>query len=484
ADVGGKTVFVFPGQGSQWVGMGAQLLDESAVFAERIAECGVALGEFVDWSLVEVLRGVVGAPSLERVDVVQPVSFAVMVSLAAVWGAVGVVPAAVVGHSQGEIAAAVVSGALSLREGARVVALRSQVIGRCLAGRGGMLSVGLPVAELEPWLGGFEGRVSVAAVNGPRAVVVSGEPGALDELCVVLAGEGVRVRRVAVDYASHSHQVEDLRGELLDVLGGLEPREPEVPFFSTVTGGWLGGASVDAGYWFRNLRGRVRFADAVGELLGGGFGAFVEVSAHPVLSMSVQDMIDGAGVVGVASGTLRRGEGGVERFLLSAGEVFVRGVEVDWGRVFAGTGAVRAELPTYAFQHEHLWAVPPVREPAAGAADPADEAFWAAVEQQDLSVLTSTLGTDEDSVAAIQPALSSWRRSRRDRTTVDSWRYRVAWHPVSNLRQQTLTGTWLLVTADGIDDGAVAEALAANGAEVRRLVLDEECADRTVLRER
>ncbi|MCE4949069.1 acyltransferase domain-containing protein, partial [Streptomyces albulus] len=139
----GRTVFVFPGQGSQWVGMGAQLLDESRVFAERVAECEVALGEFVEWSLVEVLRGVAGAPSLDRVDVVQPVSFAVMVGLAALWRAHGVVPDAVVGHSQGEIAAAVVSGGLSLRDGARVVALRSQAIGRALAGRGGMMSVAL-----------------------------------------------------------------------------------------------------------------------------------------------------------------------------------------------------------------------------------------------------------------------------------------------------------------------------------------------------
>ncbi|MYZ40584.1 acyltransferase domain-containing protein, partial [Streptomyces sp. SID4917] len=260
ADVEGRTVFVFPGQGSQWAGMGARLLDESPVFAEWIAGCGVALGEFVDWSLVDVLRGAGGAPSLERVDVVQPVSFAVMVSLAAVWRAHGVEPDAVVGHSQGEIAAAVVSGALSLRDGARVVALRSQVIGRRLAGHGGMMSVPLPVAEVEGRLGAWAGRISVAAVNGPRSVVVSGEPGALDELFAGLSGEGVRVRRIAVDYASHSVQVEGLREELLDVLGPVRPGAAEVPFFSTMTGGWLDTGEMGAEYWFRNLRQRVLFA--------------------------------------------------------------------------------------------------------------------------------------------------------------------------------------------------------------------------------
>ncbi|MFF1960072.1 type I polyketide synthase [Streptomyces sp. NPDC058220] len=483
ADVEGKTVFVFPGQGSQWVGMGARLLDESPVFAERIGECAAALGEFTDWSLVDVLRGVEGAPSLERVDVVQPASFSVMVSLAALWRSRGVEPDAVVGHSQGEIAAAVASGALSLEDGARVVALRSQAIGRRLAGHGGMMSLPLPVAEVESRLEAWSGRVSVAAVNGPRSVVVSGEPEALDELFAELTAEEVRVRRIAVDYASHSAQVEDLRDELLRELGPVRPRVSEVPFFSTVTGDWLDTEQMDAGYWFRNLRQRVRFADAVLDLLGSGHRAFVEVSSHPVLTMSVQDMIDDAGEPAVATGTLRRDTGGVSRFLLSAAEVFVRGVDVDWAGVFAGTDARRVDLPTYAFQHERFWNIPDVLDQVA-AVDPLDAAFWAAVEQEDLSALSSTLRTDEGSVAAVLPALSSWRRSRRDRSTVDSWRYRVSWSPVSTVPQKSLAGAWLVVSAEGIDDAEVVDALSGHGAEVRRLVLDEPCVDRTVLAER
>ncbi|MFK0296833.1 type I polyketide synthase, partial [Streptomyces sp. NPDC090442] len=371
-----------------------------------------------------------------------------------------------------------------LRDGARVVALRSQAIGRSLAGRGGMMSVALPVAELEPRLEPFQGRVSVAAVNGPRSAVVAGEPDALDELHALLTAEEVRARRIAVDYASHSHQVEDLRDELLEVLAELTPRPAEVPFFSTVSGDWLDTAGMDAEYWFRNLRGRVRFADAVGELLAGEYRAFVEVSSHPVLSMAVQEAVDEVGVAAVAVGTLRREQGGLDRFLLSAGEAFVRGVEVDWARSFEGTGASLVDLPTYAFQREHLWAVPPAPETGAGT-DPEDAQFWAAVEQSDLSALTAALGTDEDSVAAVLPALSSWRRARRDRSTVDAWRYRVAWKPLGGtLPRPSLTGTWLLVTTEGVDDAEIVGALTEHGAEVRRLVLDETCTDRAVLAER
>ncbi|MFJ2116647.1 SDR family NAD(P)-dependent oxidoreductase, partial [Streptomyces sp. NPDC087850] len=460
--------------------MGARLLEESPVFAARVGECAVALAGFVEWSLVDVLRGVVGAPSLERVDVVQPVSFAVMVSLAEVWRSCGVVPAAVVGHSQGEIAAAVVSGALSLEDGARVVALRSRVIGRRLAGRGGMMSVALPVEELEARLVVWPDRVSVAAVNGPRSVVVSGELEAMDELFAELTAGGVRVRRVAVDYASHSVQVEGLRDELLDVLGPVCPGASKVPFFSTVTGGWLDTARMDAGYWFRNLRQRVLFADAVRDLLGSGHGAFVEVSSHPVLTMSVQDMIDASPEPAVAVGTLRRDQGGMDRVLLSAGEVFVRGVGVDWAGVFAGTGARWVDLPTYAFQRERLWAVAPVAEPGV-AADPGDAEFWSVVESGDVSALVSVLGVDEGSVAAVLPGLSSWRRSRRERSVVDAWRYRVVWSPVGAVPRGVLSGVWLLVSAEGVDDAEVAGVLGGAGAEVRRLVLDESCVDRGVL---
>ncbi|WP_432140204.1 acyltransferase domain-containing protein, partial [Streptomyces sp. bgisy154] len=183
-------------------------------------------------------------------DVVQPVLWAVMVSLAAVWESFGVRPAAVVGHSQGEIAAAVVAGALSVVDGARVVALRSRAI-VALAGRGGMVSVALPASGAQELAAGWPGRVSVAAVNGPASTVVSGDAGALDELVARAEAGGVRVRRIDVDYASHSAHVEAVEAELAEVLAPVVALEPSVPFLSTVTGQWVDSALTDAGYWYR-----------------------------------------------------------------------------------------------------------------------------------------------------------------------------------------------------------------------------------------
>ncbi len=354
----GGVVFLFPGQGSQWRGMAVGLLDESPVFAEQVALCGEVLGGLVDWSLVDVLRGVGGAPGLDRVDVVQPVLFAVMVSLAGLWRACGVQPSVVVGHSQGEIAAAHVAGGLSLEDAARAVLRSRALVG--LMGKGGMVSVALGEGELEGWLARWDGRVSVAAVNGPGSVVVSGERVALDGLLAELVEGGVRAREIPVGYASHSSQIEEIRGELLEGCAGIAPVSGGVPFYSTVTGGVLDTALLDGEYWYRNLRETVRFEPVVRGLLGEGHRAFVEVSPHPVLTVGVTETADDVLPVGssgdvLVGGSLRRDEGGLERFLLSLGEVWVRGVDVDWTTVFAGSGAKRRELPTYAFQHERYW---------------------------------------------------------------------------------------------------------------------------------
>ncbi|HEV2343873.1 MAG TPA: type I polyketide synthase, partial [Actinocrinis sp.] len=362
-----RVAFVFPGQGGQWPGMAAELLDTSPVFAERIQECEQALSEFVDWSLTAVLRQAPGAPSLDRVDVVQPTLFAVMVSLAGLWRHYGVEPAAVVGHSQGEIAAAYVAGGLSLRDAAQVVAMRSAALTALPAG-GGMASVQLGREQIQQRLSRWGDRLEVAAVNSPSQVVVSGDGAALDELVAECAAAGVRARRIEVDYAAHSAQVEQLRESLLTDLGAITPRTSQVPFYSAVTAGLLDTARLDAEYWYQNLRQPVQFEAATRALRGRGFGVFVETSPHPVLAIAVADAAELAedAAEPVAVGSLRRGEGGLRRFVASLAEAWTAGVQLDWSVLF-GPAAQLLPLPAYAFDRQRFW----LEDPRAATADPA-----------------------------------------------------------------------------------------------------------------
>ncbi|MBL1097639.1 type I polyketide synthase, partial [Streptomyces coffeae] len=352
-------VLVFPGQGSQWVGMGAGLLDVSPVFAERVTACERALAPYVDWSLTDVLRGAEGAADPGRVDVVQPVLWAVMVSLAAVWAGHGVRPAAVVGHSQGEIAAAVVAGALSLEDGARIVALRSQAL-RKLAGGGAMASLGVGqerAGRMLSGLGKTAAGVGIAAVNGPASTVVSGPPEQVAALVTACQENGDRARLIEVDYASHSPQVDRITDELHTVLSGIRPNTTsQVAFYSTVTGGRADTSALDTAYWTTNLRERVRFADAIVALLADGHRVFIEASTHPVLTVGMQETFEEAGVRAVTVPTLRRDEGGQRQLARSLAQAFTAGIELDWTTLFPADPRPRTvDLPTYAFQHQRYW---------------------------------------------------------------------------------------------------------------------------------
>ncbi|CAM2734894.1 polyketide synthase [Mycobacterium intermedium] len=352
----GRTVFVFPGQGSQWLGMGVQLLDSSTVFAEQMHWCGKALGEHVDWSLIDVIRGVPGAPGLDRVDVVQPVLWAMMVSLAALWRSVGVVPDAVIGHSQGEIAAAYVAGALTLEDAARVVALRSQLLVK-LAGTGGMASLACGPERARELLAPWGDQLSVAAINGISAVVVAGEVDALEKLVVHSEAAGVRARRIDVDYASHSAQVDVIREPLTKALADIEPQSAPVAFFSTTTGELMDTAGLSAEYWFQSIRKTVQFERAVRNACDAGYRVFIESSPHPVLVPGIEETCaqrDALNAITLPS--LGRDDGGLERFWLSVAQAHVAGVAVDFGTAFGDPSRVsRVELPTYAFQRRRFW---------------------------------------------------------------------------------------------------------------------------------
>ncbi|MEV7892184.1 type I polyketide synthase [Streptomyces sp. NPDC088357] len=474
-----KIVWVFAGQGPQWSGMALDLWDASPAFAHRMTECQQALQPYVDWSLRDVLAG-----DLERVEVVQPALWAVMVSLAHLWASCGVRPDAVIGHSQGEIAAAVVAGGLSLDDAAKVVALRSRALVR-LRGTGAMAAVTASAERTGELIRPWHGRLSVAAVNGPSATVLSGDTEAVEELLAHLP----EARRIQVDYASHSPHVDVIADEVRAALADLRPATGQVPFISSVTGHLHDTSGLDADYWLTNLRRTVRFDEAVRTAADRGRRAFIEITPHPVLTVGIEDVLRTAGVDGSVSGTLRRGDGGPARLLASLAEAYVHGVPVDWTRTLPPPTDSHpdADPPTYAFQYRPYWLRPALTD--GSGTDEEQSRFWAAVQEQDTHAVARLLDTDDHAaLAPALPALSAWWHGRRARQKSDSLRYRVSWRPVT-VPASGPDGTWVIVTPGGDEkaaDAAVscARMLAEHGAIPVHITLDAARADRGTVAER
>jgi acyl transferase domain-containing protein len=383
-----RPVFLFAGYGSQWPGMAVELLESSPFFAAQMRLCEEAFEPYVEWSVEDVLRGKEGAPSMDEVDVGSPVLFATAVSLAKLWRACGVEPAAVVGHSQGEVVAAHISGGLSLEDAAQVAVLRNRALLR-LAGSGAMAAVALSVEALQPRLERTAGQVEIAAISGPSAAIVSGAITPLEELVAECRADGVRAKKISGAGAvvpSHSALVEPLREELHESLASISPRKGEVPFHSTVTGGILETDQLDAEYWYRNTRNTVLLEPVVRALVEAGCGALLEVSPHPVLGAGLQETVEVAtgdpDAVAVLA-TLRREEGGAERFAEAIGEAHLAGVGVDWDAFFEGAGGRRVGLPTYPFQRKRYWLEAPERAGDVGAVgldDPGHPLLGATIE--------------------------------------------------------------------------------------------------------
>ena len=342
-------VFVFPGQGAQWAGMGRELFRSQRVFRETLEACNAAIHQETKWSVIERLFSEQAASELNDVAFVQPALFAIQVALARLWESWGMIADVVVGHSMGEVAAAHIAGALSLADAAAVICRRSRLLKR-VSGQGAMALLELSMREAEHTVSEADGRISIAVSNGERATVVSG--GFIDvmELVTRLEREGVFCRVIKVDVASHGPQMDPLLEELENALKDVRPRRAAVPIFSTVLGRRITGEEMDAAYWARNLRDPVLFYPAVKDLLAQGAGMFLEMSPHPTLSSYVEAA---AGSSAVALNSLRRDEPELGSMFEPLSGLFVRGVPVDWRAIYPMAEPV--DLPPFPWQRETFW---------------------------------------------------------------------------------------------------------------------------------
>ncbi|MBI4551429.1 MAG: type I polyketide synthase, partial [Candidatus Latescibacteria bacterium] len=348
-----RLVFVFTGMGPQWWGMGRQLLDEEPVFREAVEQCDAVFQQYTGWSVLEELTAEESRSRIAETHVAQPANFVLQVGLTALWRSWGIVPDGVVGHSVGEMAAAHAAGALSLEDAVQVVYHRSRLQQRT-AGHGTMAAIGLSVETAECVVRDYEGRVSIAALNSPSAVTLSGDAEALNEIARSLASQGMFCRFLQVDVPYHSPQMEPLQDELLESLRCLQPRPAAIPLFSTVTGQQVDGSELDAAYWWRNVRAPVRFAAAIDALIQTGSHLFLEIGPHPVLAASIQECLAAAGKDGTVLYTLRRQEPERATMLGSLGILYTLGYLVDWKRLYPSGGRF-VRLPSYPWQRERHW---------------------------------------------------------------------------------------------------------------------------------
>ncbi|MFC8917774.1 SDR family NAD(P)-dependent oxidoreductase [Streptomyces sp. NPDC057116] len=343
----GAVTFVFSGNGSQWPGMAADLMAHEPVFRTAVEEADTALAPHLGWSVAKRLE-TGEATQWERTEIAQPLLFTVQVALVALLAERGVRPAAVIGHSVGEVAAAHAAGALDLPSAARVIAERSRVQATT-AGSGRMAAVGLGETYAREALAAYTGRLEIAGVNSGRDVTVAGDPDALAALGEELAGRQVFFRDLGLDYAFHSAAMDPLREPLARALAGLAPTATRLPMISTVTGAPVPGEELTADYWWRNVREPVRFARAVDHAPTDGGGILLEIGPHPVLRPYLRHAAAGAYVP-----TLHRDADGVAAMAHTLAALLAAGARVDWDRHFPRP-ARPADLPAYPWQRDQHW---------------------------------------------------------------------------------------------------------------------------------
>ena len=347
-----RVVFVFSGQGPQWWAMGRQLLNNEPVFAKTIHLLDKLLSTHADWSLLDELTKDEGSSRISETNIAQPAIFSIQIALLEMWKELGISPSAVVGHSIGEVPAAYASGALTLEQAVLLIFHRSRVQVKA-TDKGRMLAAGLPIEEATELISGREDKVSIAAVNGPAMVSLSGDTDVIEQISEELEKQDVFNRMLQINVPFHCHHMEPLKEELLSSLESLNPRATSIPFYSTVTGMVIEGEKLDNKYWYRNVRETVSFASAIDELIHDGFDTFIELGPHPIHAMGINDLLDVKQKSGLVIPSIRRQEEEKRTFLSSLGKLYTWGTEINWESLFDDPHFVR--LPAYPWQKERHW---------------------------------------------------------------------------------------------------------------------------------
>lgn len=351
-----RVLFVFSGQGSQWAEMGRSLFDQEPVFRKKLEEIEEIIRPWVQFSLLDEIKAPEAQSRLAQTEIAQPAIFAIQVALSALWASWGVHPAAVVGHSVGEIAAAHVAGALSLHDAIRLVVLRGRIMQRA-TGRGRMVAIDWSPEQAQRAIARRANDIAIAAINDPESVVLSGNIADIEAITTLAQQQGAVARPLKVDYAFHSPQMEPLARELVTELQHIAAQNSTTPIYSTVTGARINGAQLSADYWGQNVRATVNFAGAIQSALSDGHRVVVEIGPHPVLLANLRQCAEHQNLPVRLVSTLRRQDDGRRAMLAAFGALAVEGVQVDWTSLFPTRGRI-VSLPTYAWQSERFWLEP------------------------------------------------------------------------------------------------------------------------------
>lgn len=348
-----QPVFVFTGQGAQWWKMGQDLLNREPVFRETLEKIDGILKQYGDFTLVEEMSRTEADSRINDTNIAQPAIFGLQVALAELWKTWGITPSKVVGHSVGEVAAAYVAGVYSLEDAVKVIYHRSR-LQNTTQGMGKMIAVGMSSREARELIGDRAASVQIAAVNSSNLVTIAGESGPLKEIGDKLEADGTFHKWLPVDYPFHTHMMDPIKDELLEVLADIKPQPARIPFISTVTGGVFQTEEMDASYWWANVRNPVLFAPAIGNIVRGGDDLFVELGPHPALRNPLNDALQAQGVKGAVFHSLRRKTDESQELLANLSGLHNYGVEVDWASLNQSAGRF-LRLPRYPWNRDRFW---------------------------------------------------------------------------------------------------------------------------------